>query len=115
IAANDTPERIAEGAREAGMRGLWESGVQHVRNGITSVEELLRVLEAPVEQTAAPARPSIAAPRASVGVEAPPENGAAAPPRTPRSTAAIQADILPPPEKGRVQTLHSKPPSIFTG
>ncbi len=115
IAANDTPERIAEGAREAGMRGLRESGVQHVRNGITSVEELLRVLEAPVEQTPAPARPSIAAPRASVGAEAPPENGAAAPTRTPRSTAAIQADILPPPEKGRVQTLHSKPPSIFTG
>ncbi len=114
IAANDTPERIAEGAREAGMRGLWESGVQHVRNGITSVEELLRVLEAPVEQTPAPPRPSIAASRASATVEAPPENGSA-PPRTPRSTAAIQADILPPPEKGRVQTLHSKPPSIFTG
>jgi type II secretory ATPase GspE/PulE/Tfp pilus assembly ATPase PilB-like protein len=114
IAANDTPERIAEGAREAGMRGLWESGVQHVRNGITSVEELLRVLEAPVDQTPAPARPSIAAPRASAAVEAPPENGAA-PQRTPRSTAAIQADILPPPEKGRVQTLHSKPPSMFTG
>jgi CheY-like chemotaxis protein len=87
IAANEAPERIADGAREAGMRGLWESGVQHVRNGITSVEELLRVIEAPIEQAAAPAR----------------------------SSAAIQADILPPPEKGRVQTLHSKPPSIFSG
>ena len=27
----------------------------------------------------------------------------------------LLADILPPPEKGRVQTLHSKPPSVFTG
>jgi type II secretory ATPase GspE/PulE/Tfp pilus assembly ATPase PilB-like protein/ActR/RegA family two-component response regulator len=118
IAANDTPERIAEGAREAGMRGLWESGVSHVKNGITSVEELLRVLEAPTEQQQQPPAPSprqsIAAPRASGTVAPPPENGV---PKnlTPRSTAAIQADILPPPEKGRVQTLHSKAPSVFTG
>jgi type II secretory ATPase GspE/PulE/Tfp pilus assembly ATPase PilB-like protein/ActR/RegA family two-component response regulator len=117
IAANESSERIAEGAREAGMRGLWESGVQHVRNGITSVEELLRVLEAPLEQTPAPVpqapRPSQAA-RPSGAVEPPPPaNGST--PRTPRSTATIQADILPPPEKGRVQTLHSKAPSVFTG
>jgi Tfp pilus assembly pilus retraction ATPase PilT/CheY-like chemotaxis protein len=115
IAANEAPERIADGAREAGMRGLWESGVQHVRNGITSVEELLRVIEAPIEQAAAPARPSVVAPRASVAIEAPPENRTAPLRNTPRSIAAIQADILPPPEKGRVQTLHSKPPSIFSG
>jgi type II secretory ATPase GspE/PulE/Tfp pilus assembly ATPase PilB-like protein len=119
IAANDTTERISESAREAGMRGLWESGVQHVRNGITSVDELLRVLEAPLEQSQQQVqvqqqtRPSQTV-RASGVVEAPPENGAAKP-ATPRSTAAIQADILPPPEKGRVHTLHSKPPSMFTG
>jgi type II secretory ATPase GspE/PulE/Tfp pilus assembly ATPase PilB-like protein/ActR/RegA family two-component response regulator len=119
IAANDTPERIAEGAREAGMRGLWESGVSHVKNGITSVEELLRVLEAPTElqqQPAAPSpRQSIAAPRASGTVAPPPPENGTAKSLTPRSTAAIQADILPPPEKGRVQTLHSKAPSVFTG
>jgi len=117
IAANETSDRIAEGARDAGMRGLWESGVQHVRNGITGMEELLRVLEAPLEQQPAvpAARPSIAAPRASTTVEAAPPDNGHAPPRTPRSTAAIQADILPPQERGRVQTLHSKPPSMFTG
>ncbi len=114
IAANDTSERIAEAGRDAGMRGLWESGVQHVRNGVTSIDELLRVLEAPVDQQPQQpvARPSQTV-RASVAVEAPPENGAARP--TPRSTGTIAADILPPPEKGRVQTLHAKPPSVFTG
>jgi type II secretory ATPase GspE/PulE/Tfp pilus assembly ATPase PilB-like protein/CheY-like chemotaxis protein len=114
IAANESSERIAEGARDAGMRGLWESGVQHVHGGITSIDELLRVLEAPVEQQPQqPSRPSQPM-RASGVVEAPVGNSSA-PPATPRSTALIQADILPPPEKGRVHTLHAKAPSVFTG
>ena len=114
IAANESSDRIAEGARDAGMRGLWESGVQHVRNGITSVEELLRVLEAPLDQPPpqqAPVRPA-QVPRGSAVVEAPPTNGSAPPPS---QGATIQADILPPPVKGRVQTLHSKAPSVFSG
>ena len=114
IAANESSERIAEGARDAGMRGLWESGVQHVHRGTTSVDELLRVLEAPVEQQQQPPSRPGQPMRASGAVEAPPGNGGA-PPTTPRSTATIQADILPPSQKGRVQTLHSKPPSMFTG
>ncbi|MGH7655195.1 MAG: ATPase, T2SS/T4P/T4SS family [Gemmatimonadaceae bacterium] len=114
IAANESSERIAEGAREAGMRGLWESGAQHVRNGITSVEELLRVLEAPLDQTPPPGPRAVASLRASVPVEAPSASGgvAAAPPPL---DATIQADILPAPVKGRVRTLHSKAPSVFTG
>jgi type II secretory ATPase GspE/PulE/Tfp pilus assembly ATPase PilB-like protein/ActR/RegA family two-component response regulator len=112
IAANESSERIADGAREAGMRGLWESGVQHVRNGITSVEELLRVLEAPLEheQKQQPSQPA----RPGTSREQPAGNGSA-PPAAPQSSATIQAEILPPPVKGRVQTLHSKAPSVFTG
>ncbi len=49
IAGNETVERINDAARETGMRSLWESGVQHVRQGETTIEELLRVLEAPQE------------------------------------------------------------------
>jgi CheY-like chemotaxis protein len=113
IAADESSERIADGAREAGMRGLWESGVQHVRNGITSVDELLRVLEPPLDQLTQPPRPT-QAPRASAFVEAPPQNGGA-PSAPTRDSATIDADILPPPVKGRVQTLHAKPPSMFTG
>ena len=47
IAASETPERLGEAARDAGMRGLWESGVQHVRNGVTTIDEITRVLEMP--------------------------------------------------------------------
>ncbi len=120
IAANETTERISDAAREAGMRGLWDSGVQHVRAGITTLDELLRVLEAPTEQQQQPppllsGRPSSATPLATTAVAAPapPENGARH--ATPRSSSTINADILPPPEKGRVHTLHSKAPSVFTG
>jgi type II secretory ATPase GspE/PulE/Tfp pilus assembly ATPase PilB-like protein len=52
IAGNESPDRIADAAREAGMRSLWESGVQHVRAGITTLDELLRVLEIPSEDHA---------------------------------------------------------------
>jgi type II secretory ATPase GspE/PulE/Tfp pilus assembly ATPase PilB-like protein len=111
IAANDSSDRIADGARDAGMRGLWESGVQHVKNGITSVEELLRVIEAPLDQPA-PVPPARTAPiaRGSVTVDAPPANGSAPPPGD-----TLQVEILPPPVKGRVQTRHSKAPSVFSG
>ncbi len=115
IAANESSERIAEGAREAGMRGLWESGVQHVRNGITSIEELQRVIEAPLEQEQkqTPARPTQPS-RSSSATEQPSGNGSGAP-TAPQASATIDAEILPPPDKGRVQTRHSKAPSVFTG
>ena len=48
IATGQSPERIAEAARAAGMATLWESGVAHVLAGSTSVEELVRVLDIPV-------------------------------------------------------------------
>ncbi len=47
VASNETASRIVEAARQAGMGSLWESGVHHVRNGTTSVEELMRVLDLP--------------------------------------------------------------------
>jgi type II secretory ATPase GspE/PulE/Tfp pilus assembly ATPase PilB-like protein/CheY-like chemotaxis protein len=49
IAGNETVDRINDAAREGGMRSLWESAVDHVRKGETTIEELLRVLEAPQE------------------------------------------------------------------
>ena len=54
IAANDTVERIADAAREGGMKSLFESGVAHVRSGQTTLDELIRVCEVPAEP--APAR-----------------------------------------------------------
>ncbi|MDQ4079117.1 MAG: type II/IV secretion system protein, partial [Gemmatimonadota bacterium] len=52
IAANESADRIADAAREGGMRSLWESGVNRVVAGDTTIEELLRVLEVPQEDPA---------------------------------------------------------------
>ena len=47
VTANESGDRIADAAREGGMKSLWESGIQHAVRGDTSVEELLRILELP--------------------------------------------------------------------
>ena len=43
VAAGDAAERIADAARNDGMRSLWQSGLSRVENGETTEEELLRV------------------------------------------------------------------------
>ena len=111
IAANESADRLADAAREGGMRGLWESGVQHVRAGISSIEELLRVMEPPGETVTA-ARPT--GQLATETDEAPPTEEAPAR-DTPRRTTELPSEILSPPETRRVSTLHAPPPSSFTG
>jgi type II secretory ATPase GspE/PulE/Tfp pilus assembly ATPase PilB-like protein len=56
IAGNETADRVAEAARAGGMKTLWEAGIDHVRAGQTSLDELLRVVEPPIEH--APRRQS---------------------------------------------------------
>ena len=51
IAANESADRIADAAREGGMRSLWEAGIAHVKAGATTLEELMRVIEVPSEAT----------------------------------------------------------------
>lgn len=51
IGAGATPDKLAEAAREGGMKTLWESGLRHVLEGHTSVDELLRVTDVPVPPT----------------------------------------------------------------
>jgi type II secretory ATPase GspE/PulE/Tfp pilus assembly ATPase PilB-like protein/CheY-like chemotaxis protein len=60
-----TAEKIAEAAREAGMRSLFGSGLRHVLSGESTLEELLRVTEPPQETTAQTSAPG--APRRSKG------------------------------------------------
>jgi type II secretory ATPase GspE/PulE/Tfp pilus assembly ATPase PilB-like protein/8-oxo-dGTP pyrophosphatase MutT (NUDIX family) len=43
VADGQSTERLAETARQAGMRSLWDSGMAHVEAGRTSRTELLRV------------------------------------------------------------------------
>ncbi|HUF28256.1 MAG TPA: type II/IV secretion system protein [Gemmatimonadaceae bacterium] len=63
IAAGEPADRIADAAREAAMKSLWESGLAHVRQGETSLDELLRVLEVPVEDAPSRAGASTQAPQ----------------------------------------------------
>ena len=63
IGSGATADRIAEAARSAGMRSLWESGLQHVLKGESGLEELMRVVDVPYEAgAAAEAAPAEAAP-----------------------------------------------------
>jgi len=52
ISAGAPADKIAEAGRAAGMRSLWESGVQHVMRGESSLEELMRVVDVPFEAEA---------------------------------------------------------------
>jgi type II secretory ATPase GspE/PulE/Tfp pilus assembly ATPase PilB-like protein/CheY-like chemotaxis protein len=49
IAKGDASDLVAEAARASGMKTLWDSGIEHVRAGVTSLDELLRVVEPPLE------------------------------------------------------------------
>ena len=49
IGAGALAEKIAEGARAAGMRSLFESGIAHVMRGESSLDELMRVVDVPFE------------------------------------------------------------------
>ena len=114
IAANESAERLADAGREGGMRGLFESCVQHVRNGVTTIDELVRVLEVPGEPEV---RASTTASRASQlgDTVVSEEPGASHGAPTEASARLLGGEILPPPRRGQVQTLHATPPSMFTG
>ncbi|HEY6784118.1 MAG TPA: ATPase, T2SS/T4P/T4SS family [Gemmatimonadales bacterium] len=88
IASGQTADRIADAARRAGMKTLWESGLAHVLRGESTVDELLRVVEVPSEEEESPPdTPAPAHPRSGVGRPSP-AAGVAAPPaeRVERST-----------------------------
>jgi general secretion pathway protein E len=90
IAAGETADRIAAAARRAGMASLWDSGLNHVLRGETTVDELLRVVDVPVEREDRPT-PTEPMRRVTAG---PPGAPAAAPPR--HSPAAGTA-VIPEP------------------
>jgi Type II secretory pathway, ATPase PulE/Tfp pilus assembly pathway, ATPase PilB len=69
VAAGESTERIAEAARDNGMRTLWKSGVAHASAGRTTIEEVLRVATrddeaAAVSEPPAPAAIAVAEPAA---------------------------------------------------
>jgi type II secretory ATPase GspE/PulE/Tfp pilus assembly ATPase PilB-like protein/CheY-like chemotaxis protein len=83
-----TADRIAEAARAAGMRSLWESGLRHVLAGESTLDELLRVTEVPLER--ARSAPAEAAPSHPAGR---PPRGASAPAAPPPSPSPLSFDF----------------------
>lgn len=49
VSAGESTDRILQAARGSGMRSLWESGIDHVLEGSTDIDELLRVVEPPLD------------------------------------------------------------------
>src|SRR5438445_893029 len=72
IASGETADHIASAARRAGMKGLWESGLEHVLRGESTLDELTRVVDIPQDDepssgpTAAPRRSSSGLPQPHV-------------------------------------------------
>jgi type II secretory ATPase GspE/PulE/Tfp pilus assembly ATPase PilB-like protein/CheY-like chemotaxis protein len=79
IGQGATADFIAEAARANGMRSLFDSGLRHVLAGESTIEELLRVTDVPLEEEGA--RPARERPsgrsRASAPAPAPPPPGPA--------------------------------------
>jgi Tfp pilus assembly pilus retraction ATPase PilT len=90
IANGEIADVIAETARAQGMKTLWESGIEHVRAGETSLDELLRVVEPPLE---VPVRRS--APHRDAGAE-PARSRTDAPTRSPAHTPSRAPVVRPP-------------------
>ena len=66
IASGAATDTIADGARAGGMVRLWESGIERVKDGTTSLSEVTRVLDMPLppatESLVRRARESLPAP-----------------------------------------------------
>ncbi|MBA3316719.1 MAG: type II/IV secretion system protein [Gemmatimonadales bacterium] len=72
IGQGATADQIATAARSNGMRSLFDSGLRHVLAGESSLEELLRVTDVPLEEAEAPAPRERSSGRAPAGSAPPP-------------------------------------------
>ena len=71
IAAGETADRIADAARRAGMPVLWDSGLNHVLRGESTIEDLMRVIDVPVEDERPPEPPRKSGGASAASVAAP--------------------------------------------
>src|ERR1041384_4941090 len=104
IGRGATADKIAAAARANGMRSLFESGLRTVLAGTTSVEELLRVTEPPIEDGEADASRPAPRPEGEMGPtltpqERRPQSEDAAPPAA-RGAPAKPSALAPPREVG---------------
>ena len=113
IAGGETAARIAEAARIAGMKSLWDSGLAHVTRGESTLDELMRVVDVPVEDDGGGAAPADPAPTAAGGrrssaaeLRLTPAPGTVTLPPEPVST---HFDLLEEPAKARSSGAHGQP------
>jgi CheY-like chemotaxis protein len=90
VAAGETADRISQAAQRAGMASLWLSGVSHVLHGESTIEELQRVVDVPVEREERLTPPEPV--RRSPAAGAP----AAAPRHSPAAGTAVIPEAPPP-------------------
>src|SRR5205809_298082 len=115
IAAGETAEHIAGAARRAGMKGLWDSGLQHVLRGESTLDDLTRLADHPEEDehpTDAAAASRRSAGRGTARPRSP--QGAAVAFTEPAHSAAPEEltahfELLEEPEPPRVSGPHGLP------
>ncbi|TLY46705.1 MAG: type II/IV secretion system protein, partial [Gemmatimonadetes bacterium] len=112
IASGETADHIAAAARRAGMKGLWESGLEHVLRGESTLDELTRVVDIPQDDepssgpTAAPRRSSSGLPQPHVTHAGP---GGMAEPAPAHDTLTAHFELLEEPAPPRVSGPHGLP------
>ena len=115
IAAGETAEHIAGAARRSGMKGLWDSGLEHVLRGESTLDELMRVVDIPQEDEHPPDAAAAAGRRSTGGGKPyPASHGATAGfpdsayTATPEELTA-HFELLEEPEPPRVSGPHGLP------
>ena len=111
IAAGETAEHIAGAARRGGMKGLFESGLEHVLRGESTLDELTRVVDIPQEDER-PSGPAAAPRRPSGGVPQPqhaPHAGAALAPEPTADSLVEHFELLEEPVPARRSGPHGLP------
>jgi type II secretory ATPase GspE/PulE/Tfp pilus assembly ATPase PilB-like protein len=111
IAAGETAEHIAGAARRGGMKGLFESGLEHVLRGESTLDELTRVVDIPQEDER-PSAPAAAPRRPGGGVPQPqhaPHAGAALAPEPTADSLVEDFELLEEPLPARRSGPHGLP------
>jgi CheY-like chemotaxis protein len=89
IGQGATADQIADAGRRSGMRSLWESGLRHVLAGESTMDELLRVTDVPMEGKMPPAAPPARESRGAGGAATPPPPASALPAAPPPAPPAF--------------------------
>ena len=110
IAAGETADHIAEAGRRSGMKSLWESGLAHVLRGESTIDELTRVVDVPVEEGGVAAAAAPAPSRRSPGAVELPRGAPSAGPVAPAVEPVVEHfELLEEPAPPRVSGAHGLP------